>query len=348
MPNKFNLDGTPAHLAFITEKEFQAHIRKEHANCPFCDIKCRSERELQKHVETMHSGTTLEQRKNVPCTHPGCDKRFTKNNNLKTHIRTAHMGERYVCGTFDVSTQPDISIFNLANGCHDEFTSKYALHDHIRTAHLGLPTVINAYKKKARELKDFEIEEEDREEQEYVEDELMNDDEYILPADNPKKNKKKRATGFKAKPAPNFIDDHIGLSYQNDPRRKIPCPVFNCAYKLMRDHDLEGHMRRCHKDWTLDQNPLPDFALDPNIGFQYPATPSGMTSFGTTPATNGAGDLMDTFEHAAGIDDELQHGAQHVGQFWMGADQPLFATNDSQWNMEADEMDRLIGEAVVS
>ncbi len=332
------MDGTPMHLGFVTEKEFQAHVRKEHANCPFCDIKCRSERELQKHVDTMHSGTTVEERKIIPCTFAGCDKKFTKKNNLNTHIRTAHMGERYICGTFDVSAYPDVAIFKLSDGCGNDFSSKHALVDHTRTAHLGLPTVTNAYKKKAPASK-VEPDDDTDDDDEYMNEDIINDEEYV----EPKKKAKKRG----AKTKTSAVEDLLGLSYNNDPKRNIICPVLDCPYRFMRDYDLQVHMRTAHQGWTQNMNSIfPSHAN--HLQYPEPSIDSFATTptFVTTPTGNDAGALMDTYAQAEAADFnwELQRQALEGGAFWVGADERVFDGGpDQEWNQDAEEMRRLIG-----
>lgn len=144
VPGKFHEDGTPVPLAFTTNAKLQTHIKKEHANCMFCDRKCSSQALLQKHIDTQHSGTTLEERKNIACEYPGCPKTFTKRANLQVHVRTVHEGQRFICGTFDVSQNPDLAAWNGNDGCGKDFVSKVNLEDHIRTSHLGLPSLLNA------------------------------------------------------------------------------------------------------------------------------------------------------------------------------------------------------------
>ncbi|KAA8567560.1 hypothetical protein EYC84_008035 [Monilinia fructicola] len=144
VPGKFHQDGSPVPLAFTTNAKLQAHIKKEHANCMFCDRKCSSQQLLQKHIETQHSGSTLEERKNIPCEYPGCPKTFTKRANLQVHIRTVHDGQRFICGTFDVSQTADLVSWDGSDACGKDFVSKVNLEDHVRTLHLGLPSLLNA------------------------------------------------------------------------------------------------------------------------------------------------------------------------------------------------------------
>ncbi|TVY76137.1 Transcription factor IIIA [Lachnellula suecica] len=198
-PYSFNEDGTPKFLAFTTAAQLQTHIRKEHAEaeCMFCDKKCSSQRELDKHVESQHSGKSLEERKNIPCTYAGCNKTFTKKSNLSVHIRTVHNGERFICGTFDTSSNPALEAFDAAeDGCGKDFVSKASLEDHIRTGHLGLSSIINANRKKtpSSALSGVDLD--------FIDDE---DDEFA-----PKKNKRKTR---KQKQKPNAIDELLGSSY---------------------------------------------------------------------------------------------------------------------------------------
>lgn len=150
-PGMVNIDGSPAALGFTSEGMLQAHIRKDHVNCLFCDMRCSSRRELDKHVESQHSGTTLVERRKIPCTYPGCTKMFTKPYNRNQHIATAHEEKRYTCGSFDLSKTADIAYWDQSDACGNEFYSKANLEDHVRTAHLGLQSTINTNRIKVEE-----------------------------------------------------------------------------------------------------------------------------------------------------------------------------------------------------
>lgn len=129
-------DGT--RVGFRTLLQLQTHMRKEHVNCVFCDVRCGSQAELERHVDMYHSGTTVEDRKTVLCTWEGCGKKFTRVSNLNTHIRTAHQGLRFVCGQVDTSETEDIADWNWAEeGCGQSFVSRMKLEEHVRFVHLG-------------------------------------------------------------------------------------------------------------------------------------------------------------------------------------------------------------------
>lgn len=223
-----NPDGSAIHLGFTTDAQLHNHIKKEHANCAFCDKKCSSQRELQKHVESQHSGTTLEQRKNIPCTYEGCDKKFTKIYNRNVHIQTQHEGQRFICGTFDVSKVPSICSFDNEDGCGKDYVSKANLEDHIRTAHFKLPSLVNANRRKHAPSFDDE-------------DELRDED--VGFGEKPKMTRKAK----EKKPKPSTIDELLGRTYEADPRRNIPCLVSTCAHLFIRDYDLQQHMRTKHR-----------------------------------------------------------------------------------------------------
>ncbi|KAI3531159.1 hypothetical protein CABS01_15816 [Colletotrichum abscissum] len=125
-------------VGFTSISLLQAHIRKEHLNCIFCEYKCTGQWELERHVEMRHSGIPVDARKTVACTWEGCDKKFTKKHNLTVHIRTAHEGFRFVCGEVDVAGSPDLETWSNDQGCGGGFVTKANLEDHIRYVHLGM------------------------------------------------------------------------------------------------------------------------------------------------------------------------------------------------------------------
>ncbi|KAI1007318.1 hypothetical protein K3495_g895 [Podosphaera aphanis] len=137
----FNPDGTPTHPGFFSHNRLQAHIRKEHPICVFCNVKCRSQRELLSHIDSQHSGKSLSERQKFPCNEPGCNKRFTKQYNLNTHVRTVHLGKRFICGTFDLHAEPMVPNWSSSINCGSDFNSKKSLINHVRTAHLQLPSL---------------------------------------------------------------------------------------------------------------------------------------------------------------------------------------------------------------
>ncbi|GAO13130.1 hypothetical protein UVI_02024880 [Ustilaginoidea virens] len=126
----------PPRVGFTTELLLQAHMRKEHQDCLFCDFKPASRWELDQHVDMHHSGKTVEDRKTIACPHDGCAKMFTKKSNLRTHVRTAHEGFRFVCGQLPLAG-PDFRGWSDDQGCGQTFSTKVRLEDHVRFIHLG-------------------------------------------------------------------------------------------------------------------------------------------------------------------------------------------------------------------
>ncbi|KAK0630673.1 hypothetical protein B0T17DRAFT_598818 [Bombardia bombarda] len=125
-------------VGFTTLLLLQAHMRREHMSCMFCEARCGTQRDLEHHIDLHHSGTTVEDRKTVPCIWEGCDKKFTRVSNLNTHVKTAHEGHRFVCGEVDTFETPDIADWNWTEeGCGHAFMSKLKLEEHVRFVHLG-------------------------------------------------------------------------------------------------------------------------------------------------------------------------------------------------------------------
>ncbi|KAH8902554.1 hypothetical protein BR93DRAFT_953914 [Coniochaeta sp. PMI_546] len=125
-------------VGFTTMALLQSHLKKEHVNCIFCDVRCGSQAQLDRHVEMYHSTTTVRDRKTVACEWPGCPKTFTLRKNLNAHVKTAHQGFRFVCGEVDTFGTADISDWNWAEeGCGEGFISKLKLEEHVRFVHLG-------------------------------------------------------------------------------------------------------------------------------------------------------------------------------------------------------------------
>lgn len=125
-------------MGFTTRWLLEQHIRQAHVNCVFCDVKFGGQYELEQHMEIYHSGLTVKDRKNVACEHPGCDKRFTKKSNMKSHYRAAHEGMRFVCGKVDTWDTPGLEDWNWTEeGCGQGFTMKSGLEQHILYVHLG-------------------------------------------------------------------------------------------------------------------------------------------------------------------------------------------------------------------
>jgi general transcription factor IIIA len=248
-------DGGVMYLGFVTETQLQAHIKKEHNHCSFCGRKCSNHIELQKHIESQHSGIPLDDRKKIPCTVEGCEKRFTKVYNRNVHVQTQHEGARFICGTFEITSVSNVP-FNQDEGCGKGFTSKANLEDHIRTGHLGMRSVINANRKRTAAAHDGD-------EDEDAEFEL--DDDMNLPL-----KRARLAAGKQVKTS--AIDDLTGHSYGYDPRRKIACLIPGCPHRSMRNYDMKQHLRSKHdlSDAEIEELEQEAVATIDEPEFQFP------------------------------------------------------------------------------
>lgn len=133
-------DETKQPVGFTTQFLLDAHMRQDHVNCIFCDVRFAGHYLLEQHMEMYHSGLSVEDRKTVACTFPGCAKKFTKKANMNSHYRTAHEGKRFVCGkvnTFDVAGLEDWNW--TEEGCGEGFVDKAKMSQHILFVHLGRP-----------------------------------------------------------------------------------------------------------------------------------------------------------------------------------------------------------------
>ncbi|KAI1374987.1 hypothetical protein F4677DRAFT_424243 [Hypoxylon crocopeplum] len=124
-------------VGFTTMALLQAHMKQNHASCMFCGLPCETKADLDQHIDSEHTNIkSVEERKNVACTWPGCTKKFTKRSNLNVHIRSAHQGVRFVCGEVDLSGTAGLATWPQSEGCGESFVTKANLENHVRYVHL--------------------------------------------------------------------------------------------------------------------------------------------------------------------------------------------------------------------
>jgi general transcription factor IIIA len=294
----------PPRIGFRTKNELTKHIRNEHSNCIFCDLKCGSQVELQRHIEAQHSSngvaepsTTLSERKTVLCTFSGCSKAFTKKYNLDVHIRSAHNGQRFTCSpvstTSNTFKSPEIAVWTGINACGKDFVSKINLEDHIRTQHLGLPSVLNAKRPKSETSR-----------------------------------KKDKKTSSNQRDDTDVINLLTGAGYTQDPTRNIPCLIPACQYLFTRHYDLDLHLKSAHNLSTFEVESstavphLPDPSLD---------DPNDRKS-------------LEAMYDQADLEWDMHHTAttssQEASPFWVGArdEDELSGEARDIWEQEQEEM----------
>jgi general transcription factor IIIA len=279
-PNCFNSDGTPKNLGFSTELQLQNHIRKEHADCLFCDMQFSGRRELQAHIESQHSGKSIEERRVYSCPRSGCNKSFTTSSNLASHIRGAHEGQKFVCGTFDVSYNRGLSIFDPKDACGKTLASKANLEDHIRTAHLGLASELNVNRVAATYDGSSDSN------SAYASNDQSGSDSdsgYQLLEYKPKPQATRKSRRYTA----NIIDQLVGNVQASDPRRTLACPARGCDHKFIRQYDLDNHMFSVHPAPPFP--PFPESPVSTTLSLDQQFAPQDHFWIGDTSPVNTSG-----------------------------------------------------------
>ena len=195
-------------VGFPTYAALQAHIAVVHPpTCTHCGLTCASNNSLRQHIEIAHI-IPIDERRNFPCTYPGCGRAFTKRGNLDVHVQAVHNKiKRFVCGEFDVSKSKILEVagWNGGGACAHGFSTKANLEEHIRTQHLGL----EGTQKTKRKVKSTTA---------------------------PRTARKSRAS---------TLGRLTGVGYEES-GRDIACLMPGCAHRFMRDYDLEVHLKTAH------------------------------------------------------------------------------------------------------
>lgn len=151
-------------VGFTTLSLLEAHTKKNHIDCYFCETTCTSQADFEQHMELHHSETlakeqkSVQERKNVTCTFEGCDKSFTLRKNLNHHIRVHHQNQRWVCGEFDTYEVKGLEDWNwMEEGCKKEFFSKVKLEEHVLYVHLGKQRPPTMYTISSRDHADLDV-----------------------------------------------------------------------------------------------------------------------------------------------------------------------------------------------
>ena len=138
---------------FSTHAALQAHFASEHPpTCTDCGMQCTSQGALKSHIEVIHGGFDIDERKIHICQEPSCGRGFTKRGNLNAHIQICHIGKRFVCGEIDLKSLNRIGDWDGSDACGEALKSKANLEKHIRGVHLGLEPSGKAKKKDLRSL----------------------------------------------------------------------------------------------------------------------------------------------------------------------------------------------------
>lgn len=192
---------------FPSHAALQAHIQNEHPpTCRECGLKCTSKSALKSHVEVLHGGFDVNERKVHVCPETDCGRAFTKKGNMNAHIQISHAGKRFVCGVVDPKTLNHVENWDGSDACGEASTSKRNLERHICTIHLGLdPSGKFRSGVKHQSLPES----------------ANNNGVSVLT----------RLTGS---------------GYETETGRNVSCLVQGCNHRFVREYDLEIHLQSRH------------------------------------------------------------------------------------------------------
>ncbi|KAI9755576.1 MAG: hypothetical protein M4579_004224 [Chaenotheca gracillima] len=206
-------------VGFPTYALLQSHLRIAHPpTCPTCQKSWSTRGELRQHLELHHSdpsnGISHPPRPHI-CSHPHCDKAFTKKGNLTVHERTVHSGARpfACCPDADLSASRDCAAWDpTRDSCGQAFKTRATLEEHVRNVHLHLGT-------RSKET----------------------------PSS-------RHSRHHRPLPVGSTIDRLTGAAYDIDPTRPIACffsfsssyPTAACRHRFSREYDLDVHMQTQH------------------------------------------------------------------------------------------------------
>ncbi|CAK7215620.1 hypothetical protein SBRCBS47491_002542 [Sporothrix bragantina] len=330
-------------VGFATRALLETHMRHEHVDCPFCEVRCAGPAELHRHIDMHHSGKSLADRKNIVCPHDGCGKTFTRRANLNVHIRAAHEGLRFVCGDADAAsvttagacagegvertslrstTDPELAAWEArGEGCGRGFVSKMKLEEHILYVHLRRERPIPS----AAPVVVYDTETTT----------AAASSGLLLPGgEDP----------MAASSTDDMIDALLGAN------RTLECSVSGCGARFVRNHDLNVHLQRDH--------PVPrenvvngidndnENMFNPNefwIGGGDNMDDSSATPT-VVPAMGPDDDMFGTFVDMGNMGDiDMSLVANGLGSLPQQLISGHMMDNDAQWRMDEAEMRQLIG-----
>ena len=192
---------------YQTHAALQAHITNHHPpTCAECTLQCSSQSALKSHMEVVHGGFDIDERRVHICQEPGCGRGFTKKGNLNAHVQIDHTGKRFICGKAGTNTLRKIGEWNGSDACGEAFRSKANLEKHIRGVHLGLGHSGRIMK---RETQGF-------------------------------------AGELDHTPQVSTLTRLTGAGYETESGRVIGCLVQHCSHRFRREYDLEIHLQSQH------------------------------------------------------------------------------------------------------
>ncbi|CAK7268377.1 hypothetical protein SEPCBS119000_003030 [Sporothrix epigloea] len=331
-------------IGFATRVLLEAHMRHEHVDCPFCEVRCLGPAGLHRHIDMHHSGKSVADRKNIACPYDGCGKMFTRRANLNVHTRAAHQGLRFVCGDTDAAsvttscagdaphsvTNPALATFNARqDGCGRGFVSKMKLEEHILYVHLGrerpAPAAVPVV--------------------------VYNNDASVATGSP--------STLFPSGDFPlatSSTDDMIDALLGSN--RTLTCSVPGCDACFVRSHDLNVHLGRDHALSCEDSSNDHGNEILTNDGDEAIFNPgefwvgggdivNGTTSISALVAEDDMFGAYLDMGNAGHLGRTVVNGTGLPGDGLISLPQQLLnghmIVNDAQWQMDEAEMRQLIG-----
>ena len=294
-------------LPFSTYSDLQAHNKDVHPPvCQDCGLKCLSSRGLNQHMEIVHSGQNLNDRRKFPCTEPGCNRSFVKQSNVAVHVRSVHEKLKpFVCNNIDPTTLNNVHGWDGSDTCQRSYAMKAGLEEHIRTAHLGLDHSRKARDKKLGIYKNKSV--------------------------------------TRAPSGTTTLGLLTGTAYAEDPTRNIPCRVNGCEFMFTRIYDLSSHLQSIHGAGEEEIQSLQ--ATQPTAtNYLGPGDEMDISiEGGLNSIMEGANEKQTTFNDDQDWALSIENSAGSGGPFWIGGDDGDLGGYDGTdpWNIEEADMRRL-------
>ena len=130
---------------FRLTRHLESHLEAKF-HCDQCDLSCKTEKQLEYH-KLVHSGVK------IPCTFPGCDATFARQDDVRKHIKNSHMMKdlKHKCSQcgkrFHQPAKLKVHVERVHEGkrkiyscqhCDSTYSHPSGLKEHIESIHQGV------------------------------------------------------------------------------------------------------------------------------------------------------------------------------------------------------------------